>query len=63
MEFFQKYDFIRKIEPFPLRMKHDIIQMTATAGLTVPHSIKPNFQYIFDRLSFNPMNGNFVFVF
>ena len=29
-------------------MKHDIIQMTATAGLTVPHSNNPIFQYIFD---------------
>ena len=28
-------------------MKH-IIQMTATAGLAVPHSINPIFQYIFD---------------
>ena len=56
------YGFIRKIEPFHLRMKH-IIQMTATAGLTVPHSINPIFQYIFDFLGFNPMNGNFDFVF
>ena len=37
--------------------------MTATAGLTVPHSINPIFQYIFDCLGFNPMNGNFDFVF
>ena len=37
--------FIRKIEPFDLRMKHNIIQMTATAGLTVPHSINPIFRY------------------
>ena len=44
-------------------MKHNIIQMTATAGLTVPHSINPIFQYIFDCLGFNPMNGNFDFVF
>ena len=29
-------------------MKHNIIQMTTTAGLTVPHSINPIFQYIFD---------------
>ena len=32
--FFQKYGFIRKIEPFHLKMKHNIIQMTATAGTT-----------------------------
>ena len=61
--FFLKYDFIRKIEPFHLRMKHNIIQMTATAGLTVPHSINSIFQYIFDSLGFNPMNSNFDFVF
>ena len=61
--FFQKYGFIRKIELFHLRMKHNIIQMIATAGLTVPHSFNPIFQYIFDRLGFNPMNGNFDFVF
>ena len=61
--FFQKYGFIRKIEPFHLRMKHSIIQMTATAYLTVPHSINPIFQYIFDCLDFNPMNGNFDFMF
>ena len=30
---------------------------------TVPHSINPIFQYIFDCLGFNPMNGNFDFVF
>ena len=46
--FFQKYGFIRKIEPFDLRMKHNIIQMTASACLVVPHSINPIFQYIFD---------------
>ena len=44
-------------------MKHNIIQMTAMAGLTVPHSINPIFQYIFDCLGFNSMNGNFDFVF
>ena len=44
-------------------MKHNIIQITATAGLTVPHSINPIFQYIFDCSGFNPMNGNFDFVF
>ena len=44
-------------------MKHNIIQMTATAGLTVPHSTNPIIQYIFDCLGFNPMNGNFDFVF
>ena len=43
-------------------MEH-IIQMTATAGLTVPHSINPIFQYIFDCLSFNLINDNFDFVF
>ena len=48
--FFQKYGFIRKIEPLNLKFKHNIIQMTATAGLTVPHSINPIFQYIFDCL-------------
>ena len=37
--------------------------MTATAGLTVPHSINPIFQYIFDCLGFSPTNGNFDFVF
>ena len=46
--FFQKYGYIRKIGPFYLRMKHSIIQMTATAGLTVPHLINPIFQCIFD---------------
>ena len=61
--FFQKYGFIRKIEPFHLRMKHNIIQMTATDGLTVPYSINTIFQYIFDCLSFNSMNGNFDLVF
>ena len=40
-------------------MKHNIIQMTATAVLT----INPIFQYILDCLGFNPMNGNFDFVF
>ena len=48
--FFQMYGFIRKIEPFHLRMKHNIIQMTATVDLTVPLSINPIFQYIFDCL-------------
>ena len=48
--FFQKYGFIRKIEPSHLRMKHNIIEMTPTASLTVPHSIYPIFQYIFDCL-------------
>ena len=47
------YGFIRKIEPFHLRMKHNIIDMTATAGLTVPHSINPIFQFIFDCSGFN----------
>ena len=40
-------------------MKHTI-QMTATAGLTVPHSIRPIFQYIFDCLgkrSIRSING------
>ena len=44
-------------------MKHNIIQMTAMAGLAVLHSINPIFQYIFDCLGFNPMYGNFDFVF
>ena len=44
-------------------MKHNIIQMTATAGLTVPYSINTIFQYIFDYLGFNPMNGNLNFMF
>ena len=48
--FLQKFGFIIKIEPFHLRMKHNIIQMTATDGLTVPYSIKPIFQYTFDCL-------------
>ena len=61
--FFQNYGFITKIEPFHLRMKHIIIQMTATAGLTAPHLINPIFQYIFDCLGFRPMNDNFDFVF
>ena len=45
---FQKYGFIRKIKPFHLKMKHNINQMIATAGLTVLHSIEPILQYIFD---------------
>ena len=43
-------------------MKYNI-QMPATADLTVPHSINTIFQYIFDCLGFNPMNGYFDFVF
>ena len=31
-------------------MSNNIIQMTATAGLTVSNSINPIFQYIFDCL-------------
>ena len=46
-----------------LRMKHNIIQMTAMAGLTVPHSINLIFQYISDCLGFNSLNGNFDFVY
>ena len=61
--FFQNYGFIIKIEPFHLRMKHNIIQMTFTDGLTVPHSINPIFQYIFNCFGFRPMNDNFDFVF
>ena len=61
--FFQKYGFIRKIEPFHSRMKHNIIQMTATADLIVHHLINLIFQYIFDCLGFNPMNNIFGFVF
>ena len=37
--------------------------MTAMAGLTVPHSINPIFQYIFDSLGFSPMNDNSDFKF
>ena len=37
--------------------------MTAMADFTILHSINPIFQYIFDWLGFNPMNGNFDFVF
>ena len=37
--------------------------MTATVGLTVPHSNNTIFQYIFDYLGLNPINGNFAFVF
>ena len=48
--FFQKYGFIGKIEPFHLRMKNNIIQMAAMAGLTILHLINPIFQYIFDFL-------------
>ena len=44
-------------------MKHNIIQMSATTSLTVPHSIKPIFQYMFDCFGSNPMNGIFDFVF
>ena len=44
-------------------MEHNIIQMTATTGFTVPHSINPIFQYIFNCLGFNPIIGNFDFVF
>ena len=36
-------DFIINIEPLHLRMKHNIIQMSTTAGLTVLHSINPIF--------------------
>ena len=61
--FFQNYGFITKIEPFHLRMKRNIIQMTFTDRLTVPHLINPIFQYIFDCLGFRPMNDNFNFVF
>ena len=63
MDIFPKEDFIRKTELSHLTMKHNIIQMTATAGLTVPHSINPIFQCIFDCLGFNSMNGYFDFVF
>ena len=44
-------------------MKDNIIQMIATSGLTLPHSINPIFQYIFDCSGFDPMNVNFDFVF
>ena len=48
--FSQKYGFSRKIESFHLKMKHSIIQMTATAGLTVLHSMNPIFHSIMDCL-------------
>ena len=48
--FFQKYGFIRNIKPFHSRIKHNIIQVTDTAGLTIPHSVNPIFQYIFNFL-------------
>ena len=48
---------------FHLRMKHHIIQMTAISGVAVPHSMNPIFQFIFYCLGFNPMDGNFDFVF
>ena len=54
--FFQKYSFIRKIESYHLRIKH-IIQMTSTAGLTVPYSINPIFQYIFNFLGKRPIRS------
>ena len=54
---------LKRFEPFHLRIKHYIIQMMATADITVPHSINANLQFIFDCLGFNPMNGNFDFVF
>ena len=44
-------------------MKLNIIQIIDTTGLAVAHSINPIFQYIFDCLGFNSMNGNFDFVF
>ena len=44
-------------------MKLNIIQMTVTAGLIVPHPINPIFQYIFDCLGSNRMNGYLDFVF
>ena len=59
--FFQKYAFIRKIEPSHLRMKHNIIQMTAAATFTVPHSINPIFQYIFDCLGKRSISKNVAF--
>ena len=58
--FFQKYGFIRKIEPFHLRMNHNIIQITAPDGITVPHSFNPIFQYVFNWLGFNSMNATSI---
>ncbi|KZC15026.1 hypothetical protein WN55_08619, partial [Dufourea novaeangliae] len=46
-----------------LGMEDNIIQMTATASLTIPHSISPIFQYIFDCLGLYFVNGNFDFMF
>ena len=51
--FFQKYGFNRKIDLFHLKIKYNIIHMTATAGLTVPHSIAWSKMSIFtEKLSF-----------
>ena len=44
-------------------MNHNIIQMTATAGPTVPHPINPIFKYSFDCSGLNFLNGNFYFMF
>ncbi len=43
--------------------ENNIVQMTATTGFTVGHSINPIFKHIFDCLGSNFMNGNFDFVF
>ena len=45
--FFQKHGFIRKVEPFHLRMMHNIIQMAATAGLTSTPFDQSNFSVHF----------------
>ena len=50
------YGFIRKIKPFHLRMEH-IIQITAMAGLAVPNSLKPIFQYILDCFGKRPLRS------
>ena len=47
----------------PLNMKYNFIQMTSTAGCTIPHSINPIFQYIFHCMGAYFIDGNFDFMF
>lgn len=44
-------------------MKHDFIQMSSTAGLTIPDSINSIFQHIFECFCFKLTNSNFDFLF